>query len=142
MSESAFSSDHQASNVGLGEPNAQVGMGQAGTVAAAAVSEEVRVQDPEFAPLKDSGQTAGDTSLNRFFDVTVTVSAELGRVTMPIAQLLRLGEGAVVELNRPVTGPVDLVANGVRIARGEVVIVDDCFAIRIKQVEPASKAGG
>jgi len=61
---------------------------------------------------------------------------------MPIGQLLRLGEGAVVELNRPVTGPIDLVANGVRIARGEVVVVDGCFAVRITQVEPASKAAG
>jgi len=142
MSESTFPSDQQTSNAASSEQSAQVGMGQAAPGPAAAVSEEIRVRNPEFAPLQDSGQTAGDTSLNRFFDVSVTVSAELGRVTMPIGQLLRLGEGAVVELNRPVTGPIDLVANGVRIARGEVVVVDDCFAIRIKQVEPASKAAG
>ncbi len=72
-------------------------------------------------------------------DVRVTVSAELGRVTMPIGDLLKLGEGSVVELNHPVTGPIDLVANGVRIARGEVVVVDDCFAVQIKQIEPQGK---
>ena len=142
MSESTFPSDHQTSSAVLSEPNAQLGVGQAAPPPAALGSEEIHIRNPEFATLEDSGQTAGDTSLNRFFDVTVTVSVELGRVTMPIGQLLRLGEGAVVELNRPVTGPIDLVANGVRIARGEVVVVDDCFAIRIKQVEPTSKTTG
>jgi flagellar motor switch protein FliN/FliY len=99
----------------------------------------IGIHTPEFSPLRDSGQTAPDNSIHRFLDVRVTVSAELGRVTMPIGQLLQLGEGSVVELNHPVAGPIDLVANGVRIARGEVVVVDDCFAIHIKQIEPQGK---
>jgi len=142
MSESTLPTDQQTSDAVLGEQGPNVGVAQVTPGPAATASEEIQVQKPEFAPLEDSGQTAQDASLNRFFDVTVTVSAELGRVTMPIGQLLRLGEGAVVELNRPVTGPIDLVANGVRIARGDVVVVDDSFAIRIKQVEPTSKAAG
>ncbi len=142
MSESTFPSDQQTGNAVLGEQNIEVGAEQATPAPAALGGEEIQIRNPQFAPLEDSGQTAADTSLNRFFDVSVTVSVELGRVTMPIGQLLRLGEGAVVELNRPVTGPIDLVANGVRIAKGEVVVVDDCFAIRIKQVEPTSKATG
>lgn len=99
----------------------------------------VPVHTPDFSPLRDSGARAEDTSIHRFLDVRVTVSAELGRVTMPIGDLLKLGEGSVVELNHPVTGPIDLVANGVRIARGEVVVVDDCFAVQIKQIEPQGK---
>ena len=54
---------------------------------------------------------------------------------MPIGELLQLGEGAVLKLNRAVSEPVDLIAQGVRVARGEVVVVDDCFAIRIKEIE-------
>lgn len=142
MSESTFPSDHQANSAVFGEQNAQPRVGQVASAPAELDSEEIHIGNPEFAPLQDSCQAAVDTSLDRFFDVTVTVSVELGRVTMPIGQLLRLGEGAVVELNRPVTGPIDLVANGVRIARGEVVVVDGCFAVRITQVEPASKAAG
>jgi flagellar motor switch protein FliN/FliY len=95
----------------------------------------VDIQTPQFSALRDSGKSAADNSVRRFMDVSVTVSAELGRVEMPIADLLDLGEGSVVELQQPVTGPIDLVANGVRIARGEVVVVDDCFAIRIKQID-------
>ena len=99
----------------------------------------IGVRTPEFSQLQNSGQRSADSSLQRFLDVNVTVSAELGRVTMPIADLLELGEGAVVELSHPVTGWIDLVANGVRIARGEVVVVDDCFAIQIKQIETQAK---
>ncbi|MCA9211184.1 MAG: FliM/FliN family flagellar motor switch protein [Planctomycetales bacterium] len=102
---------------------------------------QVDIQRPEFAQLRDAGSSNTDGSLGRFFDVNVTVSAELGRVTLPIGELVQLGEGSVVELNRPVTGPVDLMANGVRIARGDVVVVDGCFAIHIKQIEPSAKAG-
>ena len=73
--------------------------------------------------------------MDRFFDVNVTVWAELGRAEMPIGELLQVGEGAVLKLDRSVSEPVDLVAQGVRVARGEVVVVDDCFAIRIKEIE-------
>jgi flagellar motor switch protein FliN/FliY len=99
----------------------------------------IDVERPAFSPLRDAGKCADDTSIQRFYDVNVTVSAELGRVTMPIKDLLQLAQGSVVELNRPVTGPIDLVANGVRIARGEVVVVDDCFAVHIKQIEPQGR---
>ena len=48
---------------------------------------------------------------------------------------MRLGEGSIIELGRPITEPVDLMAQGVRVARGEVVVVDDCFALRIKEID-------
>ena len=97
--------------------------------------DDVRVKIPEFSPLQPSIGEPGDASIKRFYDVNVTISAELGRVTVPIGELLQLGEGAVVELNRSVNAPIDLVAQGVLIARGEVVVVDDCFAVRIREIE-------
>ncbi len=72
--------------------------------------------------------------LERFAEVSIEISVEIGRVTMPIGELLKLGEGAVVELNRAVTEPVDVMAQGVRIASGEVVVVDDRFAVRITEI--------
>ena len=101
----------------------------------------VSVKVPEFATLQDTQTGNGHSSISRFYDVNVTVSAELGRVSLPIGELLQLTEGSVLELNRPVSTPVDLVAQGVRIARGEVVVVDDCFAIRIKELEPPDRKG-
>jgi flagellar motor switch protein FliN len=93
------------------------------------------IRKPDFAPVTDTSVPGRTRSLNRFLDVSVTLSAELGRVTIPIGELVELGEGSVVELKRPVHSPVDLMAQGHRVATGEVVVIDDCFAIRIKSVE-------
>ncbi|MFP6764477.1 MAG: FliM/FliN family flagellar motor switch protein, partial [Planctomycetaceae bacterium] len=77
----------------------------------------------------------GTGTIGRFYEVDVTLWAELGRATLPLGQLVRLAEGSVIELGRPITEPVDLMAQGVRVARGEVVVVDDCFALRIKEID-------
>lgn len=77
--------------------------------------------------------------LERFAEVNIEISVEIGRVTMPIGELLKLGEGAVVELNRAVSEPVDVMAQGVRIASGEVVVVDDRFAVRITEIVNADE---
>jgi len=79
--------------------------------------------------------------LDRLLDVTVTVTAELGRVTLPISAVLNLNVNSVLELNRGVAEPVDLLVQGVLLARGEVVVVDDCFAIRIKEIAEPKKRG-
>jgi flagellar motor switch protein FliN/FliY len=81
-------------------------------------------------------------SLDRLMDVNVTVTAELGRINLPVSALLQLGVNSVLELNRSVAEPVDLMVQGVRLARGEVVVVGDCFAVRVKEIcEPRQKLG-
>mgnify|MGYP001825193403 CR=1 FL=1 len=92
------------------------------------------VKTPEFAALQGASETAG-SPIDRFFDVDVTIWAELGRVTMSLGELMKLGPNSVVRLGRSVSAPVELMAQGVRFATGEVVVVDDCFAVRIKDVE-------
>ena len=99
------------------------------------VATAVETKKPDFAPVTDTSEPNHDNSINRFLDVEVTISAELGRVTIPIGDLVELGEGSVVELNRSVSAPVDLMAQGLRVATGEVVVIDDCFAVRIKSIE-------
>ena len=68
-------------------------------------------------------------------DVKVNVTAQLGAIEIELGELMKMTEGSVLELNREISEPVDLVAQGVRFARGEVVVIDDCFAIRIKEIE-------
>ncbi len=93
------------------------------------------VSTPEFPDLKPNSVPAGATGdLNRLFDVQVTVAAELGRKSVPIQKLLGLTEGSVFELDRSVSSPIELVAQGVPLGNGEVVVVDDSFAIRIKEI--------
>lgn len=89
---------------------------------------------PDFAAMREGPGRATASSLDRFFDVHVPVWAELGRVELPLGELVKLSEGAVLRLERPISEPVDLVSQGVKLARGEVIVVDDCFAIRIKEI--------
>ena len=107
---------------------------------AASQPQETQVRQPDFSPLHDSPSGNNPAPVGRFYDVDVTVWAELGRVTLPLGQLVRLAEGSVIELGRPVSEPIDLMAQGVRVARGEVVFVDDCFALRIKEIEAPAEA--
>ena len=67
-------------------------------------------------------------------DVELNVTAELGRCRMAVADLLGLSPGSVIELDRPAGGPIDLLVNGTLIARGEVVVIDEEFGVRITEI--------
>jgi flagellar motor switch protein FliN/FliY len=117
---------------GAGEPGGAAGQGGGADVVA-------RVA--QFAELTGSAAEPGAGGLEGLQDVSVTVAAELGRVSLTIGEVLKLGVGSVLELHRSITEPVDLMVQGVRLARGEVVVVDDRFAIRIKEIaEPKKRA--
>ena len=88
--------------------------------------------DTDFPPASDlppaetepsTARTARD--LDAVYDVPVTVSAVLGKATMQVSQLLKLGRGAVVELDRKLGEAIDIYVNNRLVARGEVVMVDD-----------------
>ncbi len=101
---------------------------------AAAANSDVVVRTAEFAALEPGLAGAGLGSLQHLLGVNVTVTAELGRATRPIGDVLKFGVGSVVELGRAVAEPVELLVQGVRVARGEVVVVDDRFAVRITEI--------
>ncbi len=86
---------------------------------------------PEFKAIAAAGEAG---SLNHLLDVAVSVTAELGRVTMSIGEILKLGIGSVVGLDRSISEPIDLLVQGVPFARGEVVVIEDRFAIRIQEI--------
>ncbi|MEM9500584.1 MAG: flagellar motor switch protein FliN [Pseudomonadota bacterium] len=83
---------------------------------------------------------AFNPAIHRFGDVTVRLSVELGRTDMPLRDVLALGEGSVVPLNRLTDELLDVTANGRVIAQGEVVAEDGRFALRI--VSLAGDDGG
>jgi flagellar motor switch protein FliN/FliY len=90
---------------------------------------------PEFQELQaKNSATGGRSELKRFGGVQVVLTAELGRTQITIQELMGLSEGAILELHREISAPVELVAQGVPLGNGEVVVVDDRFAIRIKQI--------
>ena len=89
---------------------------------------------PEFEEQSQSAASAGNVELKRFGGVQVALTAQLGKANVTIKDMMELTEGAVVELDREIGQPVELVAQGVPLGNGEVVVVDDRFAIRIKEI--------
>ncbi len=81
-------------------------------------------------------------NLDLLMNVALGVSAELGRCTMRVTDVLKLGKGSVVELDRLAGGPIDVLVNNRLVARGEVVAVDDRFGVRITEVVARKTARG
>ena len=79
------------------------------------------------------------SSLHVLHDVEMVVTAELGRTTMPVRDLLGLAPGMVVEIDRAAGAPIDLLVNGRKIAAGEVVVIDEEFGIRITEIAPSGE---
>ncbi|NNF67594.1 MAG: flagellar motor switch protein FliN [Gammaproteobacteria bacterium] len=75
-----------------------------------------------------------DVGLDLILDVPVTVTLELGRTTLTVRDLLQLNQGSVVEFDRRVGEPLDLLVNGTLLAHGELVVIDDGFGIRLTEV--------
>ena len=77
------------------------------------------------ADLRETVEVGTAKDLEAVYDISVTVSAVLGKATMQVSQLLKLGRGAVVELDRRLGEAIDIYVNNRLIARGEVVMVDN-----------------
>ncbi len=85
-------------------------------------------------------QAAGDTgNLELILDVPLGVSVELGRVRMPVRQLLALTAGSVIELAKLAGEPLDVLINGRAVARGEAVMVNDKFGVRLTEIVSQSE---
>ena len=95
----------------------------------------------EFAPLEPTAPdgAAAPADLERLHDVMVELAVEVGRTRMSLGQALALGPGSVITLDRLADNPVDLLVNGRAIARGEVVVVDEEFGLRITEVVAPSR---
>jgi flagellar motor switch protein FliN/FliY len=78
-------------------------------------------------------------SLETVYDIPVQVSVVLGKTTMQVNQLLRLGRGAVIELDRKVGEPVDVLVNNRLVAKGEVVVVEDRIGVTMTEIIKVEK---
>jgi flagellar motor switch protein FliN len=105
--------------------------------------------DAEFTADPAGGQlqaapdlsAAGDADLARLHAVPVELAVEIGRTRMTIGDTLGLGPGSIITLNRMAGEPVDLLVNGRPIARGEVVVIDEEFGLRVTEVVGSAISG-
>jgi flagellar motor switch protein FliN/FliY len=105
--------------------------------------DDVPTVEPEAAPRDDSTESIlGDLAesvsdpqnLDMLLDVNLKITVELGRARLKFREVLDLATGSVVELSRLTSEPVDILVNGALLATGEVVVVDDHFAVRINKL--------
>jgi flagellar motor switch protein FliN len=95
----------------------------------------VAPQRAKFAALAEEPRAeATPANIDILMDVSLKVSVELGRATLTVRETLNLSPGHVVELDKLAGDPVDVLVNGRLIARGEVVVVDDQFGVRITEI--------
>jgi flagellar motor switch protein FliN len=93
------------------------------------------IEDIELEPLVPlDHDPSADTDIGLLLEVPLSISVELGRTSVTIRELLALGQGSILQLDRHAGEPVDVLVNGKRLARGEVVVIDEDFGIRVTEV--------
>ena len=98
--------------------------------------------DPGFDELAQVAGDGGEVPLSMLLDLTLPVSIELGRTSMTVQEVLRLGRGSVVQLDRLAGEPIDIYVGDRRFAEGEVVVLGEHFGIRITRIVSRQAIGG
>lgn len=104
---------------------------------------EVAVSQAEFMPLHaPSSQDAAPANLGLLYDVPLSVTVELGRTKKSVREVLELSQGSIIELDKLAGEPVDIYVNQQRIARGEVVVIEENFGVRVTEIiQPHERIG-
>lgn len=122
-------------DAGLGEPaqdeqtesSAEAPQGEAEAVGDGA-------KPADFSQLEETGQTKPAGNLDMIMDIPVVLSVELGRTKMLINEILQLGQGSIIELQKMAGEPMEILINEKLMARGEVVVVNEKFGIRLTDI--------
>jgi flagellar motor switch protein FliN/FliY len=101
---------------------------------------DTAMESPPLAVEADGSATRIASDLEAVFDVPVQVSAVLGRARMDIGELLKIGPGTVLELDRKVGEAIDIYVNNRLVARGEVVLVEDKLGVTMTEIIKAERS--
>ena len=93
-----------------------------------------QVQSVEFSETAQNNIKGAGGSIEILLDMNVPIIVTIGQTEIPVRQLLQLGSGSVLTLGKPIDEPVDLYLSDTKFATGSVVVVDDCFAVKITQI--------
>lgn len=104
--------------------------------------QKTQVQPVEFSEATDNNVTGQGTSLDILLDMDTSVTVTLGQAKISVQQLLQLSPGSVLKLDKPIDAPVDLYLKDTKFATGTIVVVNDKFAVRIKEILGTGKGIG
>lgn len=96
--------------------------------------ENVNVRPASFQPFTGGSAMPGNENINLIMDVPLEVTVELGRTTKSIKDILEFAPGTIVELNKIAGEPIDVLVNGKYVAKGEVVVIEESFGIKITEI--------
>jgi len=125
----------QAGAVSTAGGTAPIGPSGSGSPVGGGGSSDPAVSRAKFAPLREEpNPSANPKGIDLLLDITLQVTVELGRAFMTVGETLNLAPGRVIELDKLAGDPVDVLVNGTLIARGEVVVVEEQFGVRITEI--------
>jgi len=120
-------------------PDLSAGNGHGERREAPADQKEVKIQPVTLKDFEETSSSTGRENINLILDVPLNVTVELGRTKKQIREILQFGVGTIVELDKLAGEPVELMVNGKFIAKGEVVVIDENFGVRITDIVHPSK---
>lgn len=100
---------------------------------------KIEAKPIELEDFDDGSASGKKSSLDLIMDVPLEISVELGRTVKKIKEILEIGPGSIIELEKMAGEPVDILVNGKRIAKGEVVVIDENFGVRITEIINSSE---
>jgi flagellar motor switch protein FliN/FliY len=133
----AFVDSDPATDVTADNTTAQAAPSSAPTIDAAPAANP-SLSFLSFNETPVNSRSEGTSGFDRVQDISLEIAVELGRTRLLIKDILELSSGSIIELEKTAGEPVDLLANGLLIARGEVVVVEDSFGVRVTQVITAA----
>ena len=98
------------------------------------VNDQIKEENDGAAPQNETSCINGECDMDLILDIPLDVTVELGKVKMLVNELLQLGQGSIIELSKQVGEPLDIYVNNKLVAKGEVVILDEKFGIRVSDI--------
>jgi len=95
---------------------------------------QAAVQEAAFAAADGQDIRGGQEHLDMLLDIQLPVTVSLGKAEIPLRRLLQLQPGSILSLEKRIGEPVDLIVQGVPFATGDIVVVEDCYAVRIREI--------
>jgi flagellar motor switch protein FliN/FliY len=94
----------------------------------------ISVQEAEFAKVEGKEPHGGEEHLDMLLEIQLPVTVSLGKAEIPLRRLLQLQPGSVLSLEKRMGEPVELIVQEIPFATGDIVVVDDCYAVRIREI--------
>ena len=125
----------QMGAMGMNPQMMNMGMSGGPAMNQQATMQNINVQPAQFQSFSNAGSAiAGQENIGLIMDVPLNVTVELGRTTKSISEILDFAPGSIIELDRIAGEPIDVLVNGKLVAKGEVVVIEECFSVRITEI--------